>query len=416
MKIRTIAAVAALAAAAGCSGAGVSNALPSATTQQTQVTGGAMKPQWGSLALPGGGQAVCTGGTQFGVVQCPVLLNTLVGFLTNTVATLTGDYPGLHPADLRAAYDLPSSGGSGSTVAIVDKGDDPNAESDLAVYRKDFRLPACTSQNGCFRKVTESGGTTGFGAGDQQWAAEISLDLDMVSAVCPQCHILLVEANSANISDFGQAVDTAVRLGATEVSNSYYTNEFGGIVADDEHYDHPGVPITASAGDGGYGVTFPASSQYVTAVGGTTLTRAATPRGWAERVWRSTGSGCSVYFSKPAWQTDSGCSHRTVADVAVVGDPTTGVAVYNTYAPLLSRGWGEYGGTSVGAPVVAAIYALAGNASSISGAAYLYAHGADLNAVTAGSNGVCTPPYLCTAGPGYDGPAGLGTPHGTAAF
>jgi subtilase family serine protease len=411
MNTKSLVALLALLPLFACSGGGGigSGVVPVAAQHSSHVQSGAM-------ALPGDGR-VCTGGITLGNVQCPVIINTLTGFLNNTLALL-GIIPGLHPADIRSAYNLPSTGGSGSTVAIVDGGDDPNAASDLAVYRKAFGLPACTTANGCFRKANESGATDGSGlpAGNQQWSEEIALDLDMVSAVCPQCHILLVEANSSDIDDFGTAVDTAVRLGATEVSNSYYTAEFAGVAQDDQHYNHPGVPITASAGDEGYGVMFPASSEYVTAVGGTTLTRALGGRGWNETVWSETSSGCSAYVAKPSWQNDSGCANRTVADVAVVGNPSTGVAAYNTYAPSGEQGWAVYGGTSIGAPIVAAIYALAGNGSSIDNAAYVYAHAGALYHVTSGSNGTCSPAYLCTAGSGYNGPAGLGTPNGTGAF
>ncbi len=409
MRARFLAAAFSLLPLFACSGGAGGGMLPEA--------GQRASAQNGALALPGSGK-VCTGTIQLGSVQCPVVINLVDGFLDNALA-LVGVIPGLHPADLRSAYGLPSTGGAGSTIAVVDGGDDPNAESDLAVYRRTFGLPACTTANGCFRKANESGATNGTGlpAASEEWSEEIAIDLDMVSAICPQCHVLLVETNSTNISDFGTAVDTAVRLGATEVSNSYYTAEYAGVLADDVHYDHPGIPITASAGDGGYGVMFPASSQYVTSVGGTSLTRAlGTARGWTETVWDGTGSGCSAYVSKPAWQKDGGCTNRTVADVSVDGDPLTGVSGYNTYAPVGERGWAVYGGTSVGAPVVAAIYALAGNGSSIEGAAYVYAHAQSLHPVTTGSNGTCSPSYLCTAGPGYNGPGGLGTPNGTTAF
>ncbi|HEY9085202.1 MAG TPA: hypothetical protein VIN40_04595 [Candidatus Tyrphobacter sp.] len=390
-------------------GAGI---LPASSARSVQ-------PQNGAMAMPGGGGVVCTGSVQLGDVQCTALVNTTVGFLDNSLAS-AGIIRGLHPADIRAAYNLSSdTAGSGSTIAVIDKGDDPNAESDLAVYRRAFGLPACTSRNGCFRKVNARGqsGEWAFPPGDQQWSQEIALDLDMVSAVCPNCRILLVEANAENIQSLGAAVDTAAALGATEISNSYYTQEYSGIVNADRHFDHPGIPITASAGDTGYGVTFPASSEYVTAVGGTSLVRApGTPRGWAETVWGSTGSGCSADIAKPVWQTDTGCTMRTVADMAVLADPATGVSVYNSYAVFGQRGWGVYGGTSVGAPVVAAIYALAGNGTSIDGARYAYAHAASFNPVLAGVNGVCSPSYLCAAGPGYNGPAGLGTPNGVAGF
>jgi subtilase family serine protease len=288
----------------------------------------------------------------------------------------------------------------------------------LAVYRQTFGLPPCTSANGCFRKSNQPGQTTGTGLPppDPTWSGEIALDLDMASAVCPNCKLLLVEANTANIQDLATAVDTAVRLGATEISNSYYTPEYNTELGDNRYFNHPEIAITVAAGDHGYGPTFPAASAYVIAVGATTLQRASNQRGWTESVWNDTGSGCSAYVAKPAWQHDSGCAMRTIADVAVVGDPDTGVAIYNTYAAQGQQGWAVWGGTSVGAPIVAGIYALAGNAATSANSAYLYGHASALNPITTGSNGSCTPGYLCSPQAGMPGPAGLGSPNGLGAF
>ncbi len=322
---------------------------------------------------------------------------------------------GLGPVDLRSAYALPATAtGNGQTVAIVDANDDPLAEADMATYRSTFGLAACTSSNGCFRKVDQNGGTK-YPQADAGWAQEIALDLDMVSAICPLCHILLVEANSASFDNLGTAVNTAVRLGATEVSNSYGSREkLPDATTMAHYYDHPGVIITASAGDNGYGVQLPAAFKGVVAVGGTTLSRATNARGWTESAWGASGSGCSQYISKPAWQTDSACHFRTVADTSAVADPDTGVAVYNTYQSY-EDGWSVNGGTSASSPMIASIYALAGNAAKINGA-YLYTHTADLNDITDGNNGTCLLTYLCTADHGYDGPTGLGTPNGIGAF
>jgi subtilase family serine protease len=325
---------------------------------------------------------------------------------------------GYGPSDLTSAYNLPS-GGAGQTVGIVDAQDDPNAESDLAAYRSHFGLPACTSANGCFSKIDQNGGTS-YPTADTGWAGEISLDLDMVSAVCPQCHILLVEANSANMSDLGAAVDQAVAQGAKFVSNSYGGSEDSSDTSSDSSYfDHPGVAITASTGDSAYGAEYPATSQYVTAVGGTSLNRGGGTRGWSESVWSTsssegTGSGCSAYDPKPSWQHDTGCSTRMEADVAAVADPATGVAVYQTYG---GSGWSVYGGTSAASPIVASVWALAGAPNAGDRAAqYPYNHTGSFNDVTSGSNGSCSPAYFCTAQAGYDGPTGWGTPNGTSGF
>ncbi|WP_333768975.1 S53 family peptidase [Streptomyces sp. IBSBF 2435] len=322
---------------------------------------------------------------------------------------------GYGPADLHSAYALPTTGGSGATIAIVDAQDDPNAESNLATYRSTFGLTPCTTANGCFKKVGQNG-TGSLPSPDAGWAEEISLDLDMASAICPQCHILLVEANSATMANLGTSVNTAVSLGAKYVSNSYGGGESSSDTSYDSlYFNHPGVAITVSSGDNGYGVEYPAASRYVTAIGGTTLKRSSTPRGWTETAWSGAGSGCSRYDAKPTWQKDTGCTRRTVADVSAVADPATGVAVYDTYGG--DPGWEVFGGTSVSSPIIAAVYALAGTPSAGSyPASFPYAHPSALNDVTSGSNGSCGGSYLCTAGPGYDGPTGLGTPNGVTAF
>jgi hypothetical protein len=323
---------------------------------------------------------------------------------------------GYGPSSLAAAYKLSASGGAGQTVAIVDAMDDPNAESDLATYRSQFGLPACTTANGCFRKVNESGQASPLPASDAGWAGEISLDVDMVSAICPNCRILLVEATSATIQDLGTSVNTAVSMGAKYVSNSYGGAENGSEASSDSSfYHHAGVAVTASTGDGGFGVSYPASSPFVTAVGGTSLTTAGNSRGWSETAWNGAGSGCSSSESKPSFQNvTTGCANRANADVSAVADPNTGVAVFQTFG---ASGWQVYGGTSVSSPIIASVYALAGTpGASDTPAAYPYSHAANLFDVTSGSNGTCSPAVLCTAGAGWDGPTGLGTPNGIAAF
>jgi subtilase family serine protease len=321
---------------------------------------------------------------------------------------------GYGPADLQDAYKLPSaSNGSGQTVAIVDAYDDPNAEADLAVYRSTFGLSPCTTANGCFKKVNQRGGNT-YPAGNTGWAEEISLDVDMASAICPNCKILLVEADNNSFINLATAVNEAAALGATQISNSYGGNEFSGETTYDSYYRHPGLAVTVSSGDSGYGGEFPAASQYVTAVGGTHLTRINNSRGWTESVWSGAGSGCSRYEPKPSWQHDAGCSRRTVADVSAVADPNTGVAVYDTYNV---PGWLVFGGTSVAAPIIASVYALAGGPVTYGSAPY--GNPSALFDVTSGSNGSCGRKqlrYLCTGVTGYDGPSGLGTPNGIGAF
>ncbi|HTW21475.1 MAG TPA: S53 family peptidase [Mycobacteriales bacterium] len=324
---------------------------------------------------------------------------------------------GYGPSDLQAAYSLPSaSAGSGQTVAVVDAYDDPDAARDLATYRAQYGLPACATSNGCFRKVDQTGGHD-YPDPDGGWGQEISLDLDMVSAVCPHCHVLLVEADSASMANLGAAVDTAVRLGASAVSNSY-----GGPDASDRsygrYYHHPGVAVVASAGDSGYGVAYPASSKWVTAVGGTTLRRSSAARGFSESAWSNSGSGCST-LNIASWQpaATTGCSGRAEADVSAVADPATGVAVYDSYAFDNTSGWLTFGGTSASSPIIAGVYALAGNETQTGdGASYLWSHHSGLHDVTGGSNGTCSTEQWCTARRGWDGPTGWGTPDGTSGF
>jgi subtilase family serine protease len=340
--------------------------------------------------------------------------------LDSSAASANATPSGYGPADLRSAYNLPStSAGAGQTVAIVDAYDDPNAEADLGVYRGHYGLPACTTANGCFRKVNQSGGTS-YPNANGGWAEEISLDLDMVSAICPNCHILLVEASSSSIVNLGTAVNEAARLGANAISNSYGGNESRRDGKyDTSYFNHPGIAITVSSGDSGYGAEYPAASQYVTAVGGTSLSR--NGRGWTETAWNGSGSGCSAYDPRPSWQTAIGsaltsvCSRRAIADVSADADPNTGVAVYDSFAFQGYQGWLVFGGTSVASPIIASVYALAGNAASITYGSYPYSHTHGLNDVTSGSNGSCGT-LLCTASAGYDGPTGLGTPNGTSGF
>ncbi|MGZ4167464.1 MAG: S53 family peptidase [Solirubrobacteraceae bacterium] len=340
---------------------------------------------------------------------------------------------GLGPSQIQSAYKLSGLNAAGRTVAIVDAYDDPSAASDLNTYRQAYGLPACTTSNGCFKKVNQNGATSPLPAGDYGWAEEESLDLDAVSAACPTCHILLVEASSASTSALATAENSAAKAaGVAAISNSYGGSEASSEKSTDGSYNHPGVAITVSSGDSGYGVEYPAASQYVTAVGGTTLTQASNARGWTEAAWSGAGSGCSAYEAKPSWQYDSGCARRTVADVSADADPNSGLGVYDTYNNCGSSstcdtlieagiaqgldGWAQVGGTSLSSPLIASVYTLAGNTGSITYGSYPYSHASSLFDVTSGSNGSCGGSYLCTAGPGYDGPTGLGTPNGTGAF
>jgi hypothetical protein len=334
----------------------------------------------------------------------------------------SGEEGGFSPADLRSAYKLPEAGGSGQTVAIVDAFDDPNANADLKTYREKYGLSACTEVSGCFKKVNQTGEAKNYPEANAEWSLEISLDLEMVSAVCPECHILLVEASTNVGNALYEADDEAVALGATEVSDSWGRTEFETEESYDKYLDHFGVPFTVAGGDNGYGVNYPAASPDVISVGGTALKKAPeTSRGWTEEAWRNTefavgergagtGSGCSVYEkAKPSWQHDTGCARRTDNDVAAVASVSTPVSVYDSYG---YAGWVDVGGTSVGAPLVAGIEAHTTASVRSARARVFYEHPGGIFDVTVGSDGSCSGSYLCTAGTGYDGPTGMGAPDG----
>ena len=383
--------------------------------------------RWGSVWC----RAVCPAATATGTARCHAMVVTdAKGWLMTNV--MRGAAPeGYGPSDLQSAYNVVRSVDTGRVpagpvVAIVDAFGYPSAESDLATYRAQFGLPPCTTQNGCFAQVNQTGVRGRYPRADTDWDQEQALDLDMVSAICPSCRILLVEANSASLADLAASENTAAALAPHAISNSY-----GGAESDsppfESDYNHPGIAVTASSGDAAYagGPSFPASSPHVTAVGGTSLVRASNSRGWAETVWPGAGSGCSTMYPKPVWQLDPLCALRMVADVSAVADPDTGVAVF---APVNARSsaWLVFGGTSVGAPLTAAMYGLQDDRRTFVGNLYPgagstpgpYKTSPNLNLITSGSNGTCGEVYLCTASPGwnYNGPTGLGTPNGSKAY
>jgi hypothetical protein len=391
---------------------------------------------------PAGERQVCPTPTSPGVMSCLSVIKT--GTRAAFQPDLVNPFA-YRPADLQQAYNLVAASknrGKGMTVAIVDGGDDPDAARNLAAYRKEWGLPACDTATGagCVVKVNQNGKASPLPIADPtgSWELEESLDLDMVSAICPNCRILLVEASfdaanipsdyNPDITQFAAAEDSAVRLGAKFVSNSWGGPESAGDQAYNSAFRHPGVAITVAAGDEGYGVSYPASTQFVTSVGGTTLVPASgKSRNWTESAWSGTGSGCSAIQAKPVWQavddtSPDGCLTRTDNDVSAVADPNTGVWIYDTY-PYLGEtlDWQSIGGTSAASPIIAAVYALAGTPKAGTyPASYLYqkGHPARLYPATGGVNGWCETfrAYLCHGEPGYDGPTGLGTPDGITAF
>ena len=356
--------------------------------------------------------AVCAHGNPNGTARCHAhVVTDARGNPHNGKASPNATPSGYGPADLKSAYSITTNGTT--TIAIVDAYGYKNAESDLAVYRAQYGLPACTTANGCFKKVNQNGVQGQYPRDDTGWAQESALDLDMASAMCPGCKLILVEATTPTYGNLATAVRTAAaQPGVTVISNSYGGSETGST-SYASSYNQPGKAVTVSTGDSGYGVQFPASSPDVIAVGGTHLLRAANSRGWSETAWSSGGSGCSTVYAKPGFQTDALCTKRMEADVSAVGDPNTGVAVYGPVSRQ-SSSWLVFGGTSVSAPLIGGIYGVTGHTPT--GAASIYANKSALNDVTSGTNGSCGGTYFCTAGSGYDGPTGNGTPNGTTAF
>jgi hypothetical protein len=353
----------------------------------------------------------------------------------------------LGPADLRAAYNLTTastSDGNGVTVAIVDAYGDPSIATDLAQYRSNWSLPACNTSTGagCLTVLNQAGASSPLPAaptaasGNLTWEDEQALDVEMVSAICPNCHIDLFQANTANVGDLGTAENSAAKV-SKFISNSWSGLDYPGESAlDNVYFNHPGVVAAFASGDTTPGQPeYPTSSGLVTAVGGTYLQNDSTGTGYTESVWdgqstgsaTGTGSGCSSGEGKPSWQTDTGCGNRTENDVAAVADAPFGIDTYSSSGDCNSDGaYAEANdcasyGTSVATPIITAIYALAGTPEANTyPSSYLYqpGHAAGLNDVTSGHVGSCesTRLYLCTAEKGYDGPTGWGTPNGTAAF
>jgi len=331
---------------------------------------------------------------------------------------------GYGPNQFLTAYGLTGIAPSDQIIAIVDAYDHPNIQSDLNTYSDTFgipRLPACVgsitdSSVPCFQKVDQNGGQS-YPKVNSGWALEIALGVEIAHAICQNCKILLVEAYSNSYSDLMAAVDRAVLMGATVVSNSYGSSEFSSETAYDSHFNHPGIAFTFSSGDSGYGTTYPAASPYVTAVGGTSLYFSTTSI--TESAWNKAGSGCSTYEPKPSWQKDNLCPRRTIADVSADANPKTGAAVFDSVPYGGNIGWFVVGGTSLSSPIIAGVYALAGGVGAgIWGNSLPYLQGSstNLNDIIGGKNGRCGGIYLCKAVPGYDGPTGLGTPNGVGGF
>ena len=328
---------------------------------------------------------------------------------------------GYGPKQFLGAYNLSGQASGKKIIGIVDAYDDPNIQKDLNTYSNTMgitSLPTCvgstaSSSAPCFQKVNQNGVAGNYPFKNSGWDLEIALDVEIAHAACQNCSIVLVEARNNQTTNLMSAIDTAARLGANVISDSWGGSEFSGETSYDYHFNHPGVAITFSSGDSGYGAEYPAASSLVTAVGGTTLHINSDNSYNNENAWDGSGSGCSAYESKPAWQTDSACARRTVADVSADADPVTGAAVYDSIPYQNQTGWFQVGGTSLASPLIAATYALSGNTSSPQ---LPYSNPSALHDIVSGSNGSCGGSYLCTAKPGYDGPTGLGSPNGVSDF
>ena len=331
------------------------------------------------------------------------------------------------PAQIRHAYgfDQITNQGAGQVIGIVDAYDDPNAESDLGVFDAQFGLPACTTANGCFRKVYSGGKPTT----NSNWALEIALDVEWAHAIAPKAMIVLVETPTNSLANLLNGVEVAVQNGASAVSMSWTVSEFSGESSYDDRFVASGVTFLAAAGDSGTGVAYPAASPDVIGVGGTSLHLNSNGSYQSETAWSGSGGGISGYEREPLYQAQFGIpddsrGYRGAPDVSYDGDPGTGVAIYDSIGISGAAGWFQVGGTSAGTPQWAALIAIANstraaerktNLSSTNTSVYAIAKSSmatDFHPVTSGSNGTCG--ALCTATSGYDFVTGLGTPQAPA--
>jgi subtilase family serine protease len=322
---------------------------------------------------------------------------------------------GVTPAEIKKIYNLPASGGKG-TIALIDAYDSPNMESDLAVFDKQFNLPACTTADGCFEKHKVATST----ATNSGWAMETALDVEWAHAIAPNAKILLVEAKTPSGANLLSAIDYAAsRKDVVAISMSWGGAEFSDELSYDSHFvdkANPAAAFFASSGDDGTGASWPASSPDVIGVGGTSLSLASSGALIAESAWSGSGGGVSAYEKEPSYQSSYKISKangmRAIPDVSYNADPASGYPVYlTTGTSKTAKGsWNTVGGTSAGAPQWAAIQALGGTASL----AKFYTDKASASTlkyfrdITSGSNGDCA--YYCDARKRYDYVTGLGSP------
>jgi subtilase family serine protease len=369
----------------------------------------------GAAAVPGSSttRGLCVRGAGLGSCMAQMRLDSSGGPLVSAIPQ------GYGPAVFHTSYGAAALASSSVTIGIVVAYDNPRALEDLDYYSRTFGIPsigACgaTRVSSCLDKRDQRGGHS-YPRVDAGWALESSMDVQIAHAMCQNCRILLVEADTSSMASLMSAVDTAVRLGANIVSNSYGGGEFSQESTYDKHFRASSVSFLASSGDSGYGVSYPAASSDVIAVGGTSLVATTSGR-ISERAWSGSGSGCSRYEPKPSWQHDSGCTHRSIADISANADPATGAAVYSSTSYMGRTGWFTLGGTSLSSPLVAGMMAVSG-AHGGPGASRIYAKAHSYD-ITSGSNGSCPVviSYLCRSAVGYDGPTGIGAPMGSASF
>jgi subtilase family serine protease len=333
---------------------------------------------------------------------------------------------GYTPSQIQHGYgfDQINAQGSGQTIAIVAAFDDPNIEQDLAVFNSTFNLPPCTALNGCFHKMY----SVSQPKTNSDWAFEISLDVEWAHAIAPQAKILLVEAPSDLLSDLLDAVDfsLATDLKPTTVSMSWGVSEFDSEITDDSHFVGKNVPFKvsffAASGDSGHGVSYPAASPFVMGVGATTLQLDKNGSFQSETAWSDSGGGISSLEPEPIYQRafpipSNPLHKRGTPDIAYDANPNTGVAIYDSVPYQNSTGWFQAGGTSVGPPQWAALFAIVNsmrprNSPLIASQGMLFdtakEQPSDFRDVTQGKNGPCQ--GVCSAQPSYDYVTGLGSP------
>ena len=375
---------------------GLAAALPGASAMPAHTNGGAHAVH------------VCGTHSKPGHARCYAMAVTAAdGKVSGSVRPLAAAYT---PAQIQSAYKLTGLLSGGRTVALVDAFGYPNLASDLAFYRSTYGLPACTVANGCLKIMDQNGGTN-YPPYNSGWALEQALDVDAVSAACPDCKIIMVQATTNSFANLETAVNrAALQTGVVAISNSYGCSTCGNL-PNNSAYQHPGIAVTASTGDSGFdGGSYPSTDTHVVGVGGTSVFADGSARGFHETVWNGAGSGCG-YNNKPRWQNaaNTTCTTKATADVSAAADPSNGGLNIRFNGAFI-----QVGGTSESSPIIAAVYALSGNTTKYP-AKFPYKNAGQLFDVTSGSNGACGIP-VCQARAGWDGPTGMGTPNGVGAF